>query len=247
MKTSAQDSLILQRYKSKQILNTIEFCVGINSSTIRGIHSGSQYIGGGATYYVTKTMNKVSYSYGINITHNFNRRFRLLTRVLWETKGIKQKTDSVSFFSTSTGTFAGSAPISKSDTKNDYITISLIPQFVFGKKSNFMVGAGTYFGILEKSGTVDNYYYPTPHSTYSHGYVNNYDCGISVNAGYIYRFKEIGLSILLTDNYGLLQISNWRKMNSNFPSWYNTSYSITLGISFNRLNKIIPHTKILSI
>ena len=109
MPCSAQDSLGLEKYYHKQKITTIEFLVGVNSSTIRGI---SPTIGGagGGVYYSTVLNNRIGYSIGVGLVHTFSRYFELQARFLWETKGINQKTDSISL---STGTL-GVATISSS-------------------------------------------------------------------------------------------------------------------------------------
>jgi hypothetical protein len=61
---------------------------------------------------------------------------------------------------------------------------------------------------------------------------NKYDFGLSFNMGYTYALKrDVELTLQLTNNYGVHQISDWFA-SFNYPKWYNNSYSILVGIVF---------------
>jgi Outer membrane protein beta-barrel domain len=225
----AQDSLSLAKYYPKPKITAIEFLVGPSSSSIRGIDESVSSMGGG-TYYINTVMNKIGYSMGVGLLHNFNKHFELHARFLWERKGIEEKTDSVSI--ALTGMLLGEGTLSKHDTRNDYITISIVPQLLLGKRARFNIGTGVYFGLLKESRIKNEYFYPIPHS-YSHkGNYDKYDFGLSFNVGYTFSLdRNLWFTIQFLDSYGINQISNWHK-SYGFSPWYNNSYSLLLGVRF---------------
>ncbi len=229
----AQDTLTIQKYYPKPKITAIEFLFGVNSSTIRGINSTTGG-GGGGVYYSTVLNNRIGYSIGVGLVHTFSRYFELHARILWETKGISQKTDSISF---STGTL-GRATISSSEENSDYITISLLPQLILGKCSHFNVGAGGYFGLLQNSKVNIQYYYPSRSATQK-GYFNPDDFGLLFNFGYTCHFKnKTKFTIQFSNSYGLRQISKFHDLYSGSPPLYNNSYSLMLGIRLANSKKL---------
>jgi Outer membrane protein beta-barrel domain len=236
LKVVAQDSLNLEKYYPKPKITAIEILVGLSSSTIRGIDPFVSSAGG-ASYYSTSVFNKTGFNLGFGLIHNFSKRFALHARASWEIKGVIQKTDSLSL-SPSTGMLMNVAPLYTNETINDYITISLIPQLLIGKRSNINIGAGGYFSFLEESKIIYRYTFFGQGFSNTQGKFDKYDFGLSFNTGYSFSLKShLKLTIQATCNYGIIQISSWRA--NSLPPLYNTSYSILIGMRFmNRKNKL---------
>jgi Outer membrane protein beta-barrel domain len=226
----AQDSLNLEKYYPKPRITAIEILLGTSSSTIRGISPSISNLGGGV-YHNNTVMNKIGYSFGIGLVHNFNRHFDLRARLLWERKGVEEKTDSIAI--TPSSTVVGTGPLASYNTQNDYITISITPQLLLGKRSRFNIGIGGYFSILKESRITTEYFYPSPRSIYNAGNFDKYDYGLSLGAGYSFPLKKhLLLTIQFLDNYGLKQISNWHSNYFVLPQLHNHSYSLMIGIQF---------------
>ncbi len=222
----AQDSVsLIQDYKQKTSM--MYFFAGPSSVSIRGGNQTVQSSGGGA-YYRNTVIDKIGYSIGIGLAHNLNKHLELHTRFLWERKGSKANQDSI--YLSSGGVVTVTNTVS-ANTNNDYIGISLIPEFMIGKLARFNIGAGVYFSTLIKSRVTSQYFYPTPHSVSHDGAYNNYDFGLLLNVGYTFPIKEnLPFTVQFIDSYGLMQISYWHNRIRGSPSFYNSSYSIILGI-----------------
>jgi Outer membrane protein beta-barrel domain len=237
LKVLAQDSTNLEKYYPKPRITSIEILLGPSSSTIRGISPSISNLGGGV-YHNNTVMNKIGYSFGIGLVHNFNKHFDLRARLLWERKGIEEKTDSIAI--TPSSTLIGTGPLASYNTQNDYITISIAPQLLLGKRSRINIGMGGYFSILKESRITNEYFYPSPHTVYNTGNFDKYDYGLSFSAGYSFPLKkQLLFTIQLMDNYGVKQISNWHTNYSILPELYNHSYSLMIGIQFSN-KKIKP-------
>lgn len=225
----SQDTLSFEKYYPKPKITSFEILVGINFATIRGISPTIGSVGNGLYYSTTPSYN-TGYSLGVGLVHTFSKHFELHAKFLWETKGINQKTDSI-LLSVSNGNLLGTATISSENTSVSYITISILPQLLLGKKSHFNIGVGGYFGILQDSKTTIEYYYPVPRSIRQGGYFNENDFGLLFNLGYTFYFKKnMRFTLQLINSYGLRQISKFHDLYSWSPPLYNNSYSIMLGI-----------------
>jgi Outer membrane protein beta-barrel domain len=226
-----QDSINLRKDYPKRKVNAIEFLFGPSSSTIRGLNESVSYAGGGGSYYSSSVSNKVGFSINLGLIQEFNKHFALYTRIAWEMKGVQQKTDSLSL-SPSTGALISVTPVFTNQINNDYILVSVIPELLLGKNSNFNVGAGGYFGILEGSRITYQYFYSSQGSSNTPGNFDKYDFGFSFNCGYDFSLtNNLKLTIQANSNYGITQISSSR-INMGLPAWYNTSYSILIGLRF---------------
>ncbi len=227
----AQDSLKFEKYYPKPKITAIEILLGPNSSTIRGINPSVSSLGGGV-YHNNTVMSKIGFSGGVGVVHNFSNHFELSARLLWERKGVEEKTDSIAI--TSSGTLIGNGTIASRNTQNDYITISIMPQLLLGKHARINIGVGGYSSVLKESRIVDEYVYPSPHSAYSRGNYDKYDFGLSFNIGYTFPLVKNVFSIQFLNSYGINQISSLGSNYPSFPSLYNNSYSLMLGIRFSK-------------
>jgi Outer membrane protein beta-barrel domain len=234
----AQDSLNLKKYYPKPKISAIEFLIGVNLSSIRGINPTLGSAGSGV-YYSTTVKDKIGYSLGVNLVHRFNKHFDLHARFLWETRGTNKKTDSI-LLDLAKGIVLGTATISKQSTRSNYATISISPQLLLGKQSQFNIGIGGYFGILQDSKITFEYYYPIQHSVTQNGYFNKYDYGLQFNLGYKFNFvKNTQFTVQFMSSYGIKQISKFHDLYSWSPSLYNNSYSIVLGVRLMNTKKFL--------
>src|SRR5258706_12487735 len=150
VKILAQETPDSRAYSLRPIISKIEFLIGPSSVSIHG-NEGFDNHG----------VPKFGYSYGIGFIHDVGRHVRLNSRILWERKGFRQSQD-ITYTPTT-----GGSPVTETianNTSNDYLTVSVLPQFIFGKLGRFNIGAGGYFGSLRKSMTTHHYVYPIPHN-----------------------------------------------------------------------------------
>lgn len=235
----AQDSLSLEKYYPKPKISFVEFLVGVNLSSIRGINPTLGLAGNGV-YYSTTLTDKIGYSLGVGLVHRFNKHFDLHARFLWETKGVNQKKDSI-LIDVAKGILLGTATISSQSINSNYATMSISPQLLMGKESQFSIGIGGYFGILQSSKSKIEYYYPIQYSVIiQNDYISKYDYGLLFKLGYKFNFiKNTQFTIQFINSYGIKQISKFRDLYSWAPSLYNNSYSIVLGLRLVNTKKFL--------
>lgn len=224
-----KDSLNLGKYYPKPTITAVEILAGPSLAKIKGVDQSLTSIGN-STYYATTPMNLTGFSFGIGLIHSFTKNFEIQTRVFWERKGAKQKTDSITL-SLASGSVTSTGPRSMQSTKSDYFTFSVVPQLLLGKRSHFNLGIGAYFGVLQNSRVVIQYINPTPYLVRLQGAFNEDDYGLSLNAGYTFFSKNITrFTVQFSGSYGLKQISTFHDLYSFAPPLYNRSFSIFLGV-----------------
>ncbi len=232
----AQVSPELEKYYPKPKITSIEFLVGANLFNIRGYNQVPAQSTGGGGYFVSSLKEKISFSFGIGLTHRLGKHFELNGRLLWERKSYVDRLDSITL--TSNFQIESISFVRSEAPKNDYLTVSILPQYIFGNKVHFNVGAGGYIGSLMSSNTeVVQASQPTYSYVSTKGF-NKYDFGLSLNVGFSYPIKtNLEITIQLFTNYGLSQISDWL-VSFNYPPWYYNSYSAMIGIRyFKKKNK----------
>ena len=217
----AQQTPDSRAYSPRPIISKIEFLIGPSSVSIHGNEEFDKY-----------GVPKLGYAAGIGFIHNFGRHLGLNARILWERKGFRRSED----ITYSPG--VGASPVTgtiTNNTSNDYMTVSILPQFIFGKVGRFNIGAGGYFGSLRRSITTDHYFYPVPYNvttTSKNGY-DKYDAGLSFNFGYTFPFRrKVSFTIQLLNDYGLRQISKFHNFNPDFLPIRNNGYSVLVGVNF---------------
>ena len=105
----------------------------------------------------------------------------MYARFLWERKGYKQNHEI-----TSTSGVVSTA--SAANIKNDYLTVSIMPQLLLGKRDQFNIGAGLYFGSLEKSRALIQYFDPPSRVQWNTMWeYDRHDYGLCFNLGYSFR------------------------------------------------------------
>jgi hypothetical protein len=233
LKAAAQDSLNLERYYPKPKITSIEFLIGPSLVSVRGGENRVAKSTGGGGYFASSLKNKTAYSFGIGLNHKFRKHFLLNARLSWECKGYVEDLDSVTLNASATS-IATISSIRSEDIKNNYLTISILPQFTFGKKAHFNIGAGGYVSSMISSytqvvqSTQPTFSYPSDQN------YNRYDLGLSLNVGFSYLIRtNFDITLQLNANYGLHQISD-RFTSFSYPPWYNNSYSALVGIRYYR-------------
>ena len=172
------------------------------------------------TYYnnfVQKGKDRLGYSAGFGLAHRFGKHIFLNTRFLLERK--RFELNYVSY--NSSNVLIGE---SKQDFSKYYMTLCIIPQYVFGKYFN--IGIGFYFSNLYKS-TVQIQSYNLITFGSSLNQMGKYDHGISMTGGCTVPFKHLIFTLQLANNYGL------QKLYPTNP-WYFNAYTILLGLSYKR-------------
>lgn len=226
----SQNSLNLEQYYPKPKITSIEFLMGPSVVSIRGASSRVTYSnqGGYYTNYISHQKNKTAYTIGLGFEHTMSKRFAIDARLLWERKGYIDSFDSLTRTSSqlvSIGNFW------TQNIKNDYLTISIVPQFKLGHKNQVNIGAGAYLSSLVFSNTI----YKSTTFIYSFSSIpnyNKYDYGLSINVGTHYNLNEhLALTVQFIVNYGLYQISN-RLLTYDYPKWYNNSFAFLFGIKY---------------
>ncbi len=213
------------RYYPKPKISSIEFLIGPSLTGVIGNEKPSSRFG--QTVYSPLLEKTVRYSFGIGVSHHLSNRFQIYARLLYERKGFNRGLDS-SFFD-SDFKLISKGRVWTESAANDYLTLSILPQFLFGNKNVFNVGIGGYAGSLISSTTE----YQGVGSAYSYGSDYNfrkYDFGLSLNAGFSYPIKSrLELTIQLMSNFGLYHVSE-RFVSFGYDKWYNNSYSLLIGV-----------------
>ena len=221
-----QDSLGLERYYPKPKITSIEFLFGPSQVGIIGNEKPPTRFG--QSIYINSLENRLGYSFGIGVSHKLTKRFEIFARLFYEQKGFVRTLDTLSF----DNNFAliSASRVWSENISNNYFTLTILPQLILGSKAHFNIGAGGYVGSLISSRT--EYKGQTSFTYVSDPGFNKYDFGLSFNAGISYPIKtNLELTFQLTANFGLHHISD-QFTSFNYPKWYNSSYSVLMGIRF---------------
>jgi len=221
----AQVPIDIEKYYPKPKISSIEFLIGPSLTGVLGNEKPSSLFG--LTLYSPLLEKTIGYSFGIGVSHLLSKRFQIYARLLYERKGFNRGLDS-SYFD-SDFKLISKGRLWTESSANSYLTLSILPQFLFGNKNAFNIGIGGYAGSLISSKTE----YQGIGSTYSYKSDYNfrkYDFGLSFNAGFSYPIKSrLELTIQLTSNFGLYHVSE-RFVSFGYDKWYNNSYSLLIGI-----------------
>ena len=159
-------------------------------------------------------VTKFGYSAGFGIIKELTSYLHVQGKILFEKKGYKMsKPDTIS---TSNG------PLfieSSNNYKYDYLTFSIVPQFLIGKRKAISIGTGFYFGSLLRARyqAISSYF----NYNYTRKMTDAYskeDYGLAINLGYSLAVnKKYLIELQLTENYGLKQIgwSSWQQKNNS--------------------------------
>ena len=143
----------------------------------------------------------IGFSSGLFFQYNFKKLVSLRTNIAFERKG------STSTFQV-TDMFA--KPLGEINIKTiyDYLTLPILIRTTFGKKVQFFVNAGPYFGYLIKGTLVsegENILATTNDITSS---INRFDTGISTGLGLSIPIKnKFAFSFEIRNNLGLYNVS----------------------------------------
>ncbi len=148
---------------------------------------------------------------------------QLQGKILFEKKGYKiYKPDTLS---TSNG------PVfieTINSYKYDYLTFSIAPQFLLGKRKAISIGAGFYFGrLLRAKYQAISTYFDYKYTRLITDAYPKAEYGITMNIGYsLVLNKKFLIDLQLTGNYGLKQIGR--------PSLQQKNNSIVLTVAFRK-------------
>ncbi len=149
---------------------------------------------------------KVGFSAGIGIIKSLTSHMQLQGKMLFEKRGYKTSTPDTVYTTTNGWMFGKSIY----NYHFDYLTFSIAPQFLIGKRKAISIGAGFYFGKLFRAkfqviNTSLNSNNSSPLPTDRYGKV---DYGVTLNLGYSLVFgKKFLIALQLTENYGLKQLA----------------------------------------
>ena len=228
--TASKDSLSLEKYLPRQKISSIEFLFGYGIVGVRGSEEPAARFG--QSIYINPLETKFGFSLGVGASHNINRILKIEARLLYENKGYVRSLDTISF--DNNFNIISKTRVWTEVTKNNYLTLSLLPQFVFvlGGKVRYNIGVGIYGGYLRRSKMDFFQSSQFIYSTRSLDKYNKHDGGLCFNTGFSYPIKsKFEIMAQLHVSYGLYYISD-RLVSFNYPKWYNCSYSLLVGVRF---------------
>lgn len=123
----------------------------------------------------------------------------------------------------------------KYDLNLGYVSISILPQYSFGKNKIFFLNAGPFLSVLinsNKDGLHSSYYHPQNSTFYGEYYEN-----LSGSADSYYKrldfgiISSIGFKFRISDRLSILPIINYRLGLINIGKDYFKTYSLSI---FNR-------------
>jgi hypothetical protein len=227
------DSLELNHLKKR--VSIFEILIGASQVGVRGDEGIPTRFG--QTLYINPLENKLSYSVGIGAHHKIGRYFQIYGRVLCEQKGFVRSLDSL-FFDTDFN-FVSRTRVWSEIAKNNYLTLSVLPQFVAGRRAQINIGAGGYFALLVSSRTQYEDYRQGSYQYSSDPIYNGRDYGLCFNVGISYPLgSKFDATMQMMVNYGLAHISDFN-LTFNYPKWYNQTYLMTVGIRMKRNKRFI--------
>ncbi|MBL0340717.1 MAG: PorT family protein [Bacteroidetes bacterium] len=174
---------------------------------------GAEVGGGIRRWYGEKSINNLdgiafSYTAGLSIRYQFSKKLAVATAVAFERKGAIFK----AMFTNNFGDEIGR----KLKYNLDYVTVPLNIVVVFNSKLKPFISAGPYISYLRNSKLKVDIPYQGVLTIDQDDQYKKFDYGISFGGGVIIPFGEqIGLSLQLRDNLGLVEIEE--------PSIYGSS------------------------
>ena len=148
--------------------------------------------------------SRIGSSGGVYGQFNFKKVISIRTGAYFESKG-----SSIEFTMTDqTGQSLGTI---KGKQNFDFVTVPLLVRATFGKKLNYFVNVGTYYGFLLKQTESTEGFQDFPETLVdrTHNYKRN-EVGISTGLGLSYTFKfPLAISFEVRNNLGLVNISRF--------------------------------------
>ena len=168
---------------------------------------------------------KIGFSAGLGVVKSITSNLQFQGKILFERKGYKTSTPDT--LNTSNGRVFGRSIYNYSF---DYLTFSIVPQLLLGKRKAIGIGAGFYLGRLLRAkfqvinttlNSNSSRLLPTDRS-------RKLDYGATLNLSYhLFLAKKFNIAFQLTWNYGFKQIAP----PPPFPKEKNSSIVLTVGIS----------------
>jgi hypothetical protein len=173
----------------------------------------------------------IGFSGGLFFQYNFKKVVSLRTNIAFERKG--------SVLTSQTTDIIGN-PLGEVNTHTnfDYLTLPILVRATFGKKVQFLVNAGPYFGYLIKQTFVikgDNIPTTTSDNTF---HDKRFDTGISTGLGLSVPIKtKFAFSFEVRNNLGLYNVSAVRVANNGTIKTNSTNF--LLGFTYKLGQRII--------
>lgn len=179
---------------------------------------------------------KIGYAIGFAAIHNASNHLAINTRLELERKGYKLEFTSLippDLYNSPPTNILPPVPMTvKINLNNNYLTVSLLPQYSIGNELRVIIGAGPYYGRLMKSQITRTVIH---NNTVKEKIVANhkessesYDLGLSSYFGFALKeFLKIRLFLFLDYKHG---IKNIIKEQTGLDPIKNNSLIITIGI-----------------
>ncbi len=171
-----------------------------------------------SAYWGINYEKKTGYMVGVGLLLPVTNFFDIGIRFAHQRKGLK-------------GSFGPSSSKNGEifDINNDYSTISILPQFLIGKKNKLSIGLGGYFSYLIRSkiNLIRIEGDPSPDQLrLQTDQFNRFDAGFSCSIGYRMPLRQnMFLNIQLLNNYGMRNILNSERQpyNDEVLSFFNSA------------------------
>ncbi len=233
----AQDGTAIPKpYYLRPRISALEVYIGSSTFSIEGYQIPKSASAGNRSYYVYHTDIKKSFAFSIGATKELHRHFEIKLLLAYDSKSYVEQMDSLQL--TPDYLFESRTFKRSEQPTNQFVTLQLLPQYIFGKNFRFNFGVGGYVSKLLRSQTVTtqagqgSYVYDS-----SPGY-NDYDYGLSLNVGGSYPVaKRIHVSVQVVASQGLTRVSDYL-LTFNYPPWYYRSYSVLIGLRFDNKKEI---------
>jgi len=150
--------------------------------------------------YITNKNVTLGFSGGIFFQFNFKKIFSLRTNISYERKGSALNGEATDEYGNSIGKIT-------THSNFDYLTLPILVRATFGKKVQYFVSTGPYFGYLLKQTFVSKGDIPKTTSDNTSNY-KCFDIGISTGLGLSVPIKtKFAISFELRSNLGLYNIN----------------------------------------
>lgn len=179
---------------------------------------------------------------GVFANYSFNEKFSIQTEIIYDEKGYLGEDFSVSDGS---GAYKDTYEFYDLKTTLDYLTIPVFAKVTLGKKHQFYIEGGSYFGILLSASIKGTESWINPNNpefniTWSFENdvkrrCNSFDFGLLIGGGMTFPINEIlEIFVDLRYNFGLLKIFEKGIPKAIIGSnVYNSVFGITSGVVFN--------------
>lgn len=200
----AQDLTSAQANRPLKFVSQLEVFAG---PSIVGMHGNPDY----EKYGVTK----IGYIGGVGVFSPLGKYSQLNIKAFFERRGFRQKTNSLippDFFNNPpTLNLPPIETITVGDINNNYLTLSVTPNYMLGRKRNIILSLGIYYSKLFKSQSIltfsQNGQVKLKDVSDQSSSYKDFDFGISGSIGYVFLISEkMKIKPQIQYNYGLINV-----------------------------------------